>query len=56
MIEDVINRSDGAADLSGEVAGLQGVEPVAGDGAFRGVDQLLAQRRVPIGLPHDSPS
>jgi len=55
MLEDVIDRSDGAADLAREVADLQGGKPLFADCAFRGIDQLLAQRGVPVCLLHGHP-
>ena len=39
MLEDVVDRSDGAPGLSDEVAGLQARAPGLGDGAFRDIDQ-----------------
>jgi len=41
MLEDVIDRSDGASGLAREVAGLQGGEPLLGDGALGGVDNFV---------------
>jgi len=55
MLEDVIDSPDGAAHLEREVAGLQGRETLFGDRAFCGIDQVLAQRGVPVRLLHGHP-
>ena len=52
MLEDIVDRSDGAADIVGEIAGPQAREPVCGDGAFGGVDQPLSQQRIMVALPY----
>ena len=55
MLEDIIDRSDGAAGLLCKITGPQRRQPPSGDGAFGGIDQLLTQRRVPVDMPYDHP-
>jgi hypothetical protein len=51
VLEDIVDRSDGAADVMREIARLQAGEPVCSDSAFGGIDQPLSQHRVMVALP-----
>ena len=53
VLEDIVDRSDGAAGLAGEVARPQAREAVCGDDAFGDIDQPLSQRRVTVPLRCD---
>ena len=50
MLEDIIDRTDRAPGLSGEVARLQGPKPFLGDGSFGGIKQPPPQRRMMVRL------